>query len=94
MEISSMILSISRLFHVSNSHSWTSCTLLAALGNREVPVPEAIDIFYLDQEMAPSDKTPLEAVMEVDNERKVLEAQVDILQETDPESPFLMDLYT
>ena len=46
-------------------------TLLAALGNRELPIPEAIDIFYLDQEMAPSDKTPLEAVMEVDNERKV-----------------------
>merc|ERR1711981_869552 len=69
-----------------------SC-LLAALGNRELPIPEAIDIFYLDQEMAPSDKTPLQAVMEVDSERKVLEAQADVLQETDPESPFLMDIY-
>jgi len=68
-------------------------TLLAALGNRDVPIPEAIDIFYLDQEMAPSDKTPLAAVMEVDDERATLEAQVDHLQEMDPESPFLMDLY-
>jgi len=68
-------------------------TLLAALGHRDVPIPDSIDIFYLDHEMAPSDKTPLAAVMEVQDERKRLEAQATVLEETDPENEFLMDLY-
>lgn len=68
-------------------------TLMAAIGNREVPIPGNKDIFYLDHEMAPSDKTPLSAVMDVGEERLKLEKEVDILQETDPESGYLLDLY-
>merc|ERR1711981_275042 len=68
-------------------------TLLAALGNREVPIPESVDIFYLDHEMPPSDKTPIGCVMDVAEERKILEAQVEILEETDPVSEILFDLY-
>jgi len=68
-------------------------SLLAVLGNREVPIPSSIDIFYLDHEMPPSDKTPFECVVEVDEERKKLEAEVDYLQEHEPESEFLLELY-
>ena len=44
-------------------------TLLDALGNREVPIPAHMDIFHLTEEMPASDKTPLQCVMEVDEER-------------------------
>uniref|UniRef100_A0A2I3FQZ0 ABC transporter domain-containing protein n=1 Tax=Nomascus leucogenys TaxID=61853 RepID=A0A2I3FQZ0_NOMLE len=41
--------------------------LLSAIGKREVPIPEHIDIYHLTRGMPPSDKTPLQCVMEVDN---------------------------
>jgi ATP-binding cassette, subfamily F, member 2 len=65
-------------------------TLLAALGARAVPVPRGIDIFYLSQEMEPSDTmTALDAVMAVDAERLRLELHAETLnhilaQLTDP----------
>ncbi|CAF0774495.1 unnamed protein product [Rotaria sp. Silwood1] len=54
-------------------------TILAAIGNREVPIPEHIDIFYLSREMAPVNKTALECVKEVDHERIKLEAEAEHL---------------
>jgi ATP-binding cassette subfamily F protein 2 len=54
-------------------------TMLACIGNREVPIPEHIDIFYLSREMAPVNKTALECVMEVDHERIKLEAEAERL---------------
>ncbi len=59
-----------------------SC-LLKALGAREVPIPEHIDIFVLDKEMAGSDLTALEAVMEVDAERDRLEREAEWLADKD-----------
>lgn len=49
------------------------------LGNREVPIPDHIDIFHLTREMPASDKTALECVMEVDEERIRLEGLADSL---------------
>ncbi|CAF0852738.1 unnamed protein product [Adineta steineri] len=54
-------------------------TILACIGNREVPIPEHIDIFYLSREMAPVNKTALQCVMEVDHERIKLEAEAERL---------------
>lgn len=48
-------------------------SLLAVLGRREVTIPAHIDIFHLTREMPASDKTALECVMEVDEERIQLE---------------------
>lgn len=48
-------------------------TLLAVVGNREVAIPDHIDIFHLTREMPASDKTALQCVMEVDEERIRLE---------------------
>lgn len=48
-------------------------TLLAVLGNREVPIPDHIDIFHLTREAPASDKSALKCVMEVDQERVRLE---------------------
>ena len=54
-------------------------TLLAALDSRELPIPEHIDIFLLRREMPPSDKTAIQCVIEVDQERIRLEKEAEIL---------------
>ncbi|XP_017893076.1 ATP-binding cassette sub-family F member 2 [Ceratina calcarata] len=70
-------------------------TLLAVLGNREVPIPDQIDIFHLTREMPASNKTALECVMEVDEERvrleKLAEELVECAEEDAQEQ--LMDVY-
>lgn len=70
-------------------------TLLAALGNREVPIPDHIDIYHLTREIPASDKTALECVMEVDEERVKLEKLADELAhcEDDESQEQLMDIY-
>lgn len=40
-------------------------TMLSAIGERELPIPDHIDIFHLTEEYTASDKTALEAVIEV-----------------------------
>ena len=47
-------------------------TLLTAISERDIPIPDHIDIFHLTEEIRTSDKTPLQCVMEVDDERSVL----------------------
>ena len=54
-------------------------SLLSALGNRELPIPDHIDIYHLQHEMAPSEKTALQCVMEVDAERFRLEHEAEQL---------------
>lgn len=49
--------------------------MLETIGNREIPIPNHIDIFHLKNEMEASDKTALQCVMEVDEERTRLEAE-------------------
>lgn len=70
-------------------------TLLAALAQKELPVPDHIDVFLLRREMAPSDKTALECVMEVDEERIRLEKESEILATKDDNESHerLMDVY-
>ena len=52
---------------------------MEALASRELPIPEHFDIFHLTNEISPSDKTALECVMEVDEERNKLEHEADSL---------------
>lgn len=59
--------------------------LLSAIGHREVPIPEHIDIYHLTREMAPSEKTALECVMEVDEQRIMLEKEAERLAHEDCE---------
>ena len=55
-------------------------TLLKALGARAVPIPRSIDIFFLSEEVEPSDTmSALDAVMSVDAERLGLEQQAERL---------------
>merc|ERR1711892_900886 len=69
--------------------------LLAVLGNREVPIQDHIDIYFLAREVPASEMTALEAVMEADEERVKLEALAEELatQEDDESQEFLMQVY-
>ena len=49
------------------------------IAKREIPVPAHIDIFHLSNEMESSDKTALECVVEVDEERARLEHEAELL---------------
>ena len=64
-------------------------TLLTAIGNREFPIPPSSDIFHLRREMDAIEKTALEAVMDVDEERIRLEKEVDILTEKNTEGFYM-----
>ncbi|XP_069068435.1 ATP-binding cassette sub-family F member 2 [Pleurodeles waltl] len=57
--------------------------LLSAIGKREVPIPDHIDIYHLTREMPPTDKTALHCVMEVDKERNMLEKEAERLAHED-----------
>ena len=64
------------------------------VGNREVPVQDHIDIYYLAREMPASEKTALEAVMEADEERIRLEKLAEQLAtlEDDESQDYLMEV--
>jgi len=70
-------------------------SLLSAIGNREFPIPEHIDIFHLTREMPPSDKTALQCVLEVEKERIRLEKEAEelALRDTEEAQAMLMDIY-
>ncbi|XP_059084746.1 ATP-binding cassette sub-family F member 2-like [Tigriopus californicus] len=70
-------------------------SLLAVLGNREVPIQDHIDIYYLSREMPASETTALEAVMKADSERIKLEklAEELALLEDDESQDYLMEVY-
>jgi ATP-binding cassette subfamily F protein 2 len=70
-------------------------TLLAAIGKREVPIPDHIDIYHLSREIHPSSKSALETVLDVDQERARLEKLAEELVHSDDDQAQdqLMDIY-
>lgn len=68
-------------------------TLLQALAEQYIPLQPHIDIFYLSREMPPSDKTPIECVQEVDEERTMLEEEAAKMMVDDPENERLLQIY-
>jgi len=70
-------------------------TLMSTISNREFPIPDHVDIFHVTREIAPSSKTALECVMEVDEERIRLEAEAESLAlcEDDMSQERLTDIY-
>jgi len=70
-------------------------SLLHALGRREYPIPDHIDIFHLTREMPASDKTALQCVLEVEKERIKLEKDAEelALKESEEAQALLMDIY-
>lgn len=58
-------------------------TLLTAIGFRELPIPEHMDIYHLTREIDATDMTALEAVMNCDEERLKLEQEAEALAAQD-----------
>jgi len=88
-------LNVGRRYGLIGLNGCGKSSLLSALSLKEVPVPDHIDTFFLRREMAASDKTALECVMEADEERHRLEKEAEELgHQNDPEAhERLMDIY-
>lgn len=56
-------------------------TLLTAIGRREIPIPDHMDIYHLSHEIEATDMSSLEAVVSCDEERLRLEKEVEALVE-------------
>lgn len=56
-------------------------TVMKAIAARAIPIPDALDIYFLDSEYPATDKTALEAVMESNDEVKRLETRAEQLNE-------------
>ncbi|XP_019177690.1 PREDICTED: ABC transporter F family member 1 [Ipomoea nil] len=54
-------------------------TLLTAIGCRELPIPDHMDIYHLSREIEASDMSSLQAVISCDEERLKLEKEVEAL---------------
>jgi len=57
--------------------------ILYAIAARDIPIPEHVDIFHLSREIPATDKTALEAVLEVDDELHRLEKESEELAHCD-----------
>ncbi|XVF68521.1 hypothetical protein PTKIN_Ptkin11bG0009300 [Pterospermum kingtungense] len=58
-------------------------TLLTAIGLRELPIPDHMDIYHLTREIEASDMSALEAVISCDEERLKLEKEAEALAAQD-----------
>ena len=77
-----MILNHGNRYGLVGANGCGKSTLLKALGARAIPIPRSIDLFFLSEEVEPSDTvSALEAVMSVDAERLELEQQVERLDQ-------------
>lgn len=54
-----------RRYGLIGSNGSGKSTLLAAIAARELPIPDHIDIWFLNQEAAPEDKSAIQAVVDV-----------------------------
>jgi len=54
-------------------------TIMKAIAARAIPIPESLDIYYLDHEYPASDITALDAVMESNDEIAKLEKRAELL---------------
>ncbi|ODQ68178.1 hypothetical protein NADFUDRAFT_44807 [Nadsonia fulvescens var. elongata DSM 6958] len=92
---STLELNYGRRYGLLGSNGCGKSTFLKALAAREYPIPEAIDIYLLNEPAAPSEFSALDYVVrEAEAELKRLEDKVEqILEEEGPESITLIDLY-
>ncbi|CAP38022.2 Protein CBR-ABCF-2 [Caenorhabditis briggsae] len=70
-------------------------TVLQAIYNKEMPIPESVDMYLVSREMPASEMTALQAVVDVDSVRKELEHLAEQLagQPDEESQEKLMDVY-
>eukprot|EP00045_Choanoeca_perplexa_P007854 m.72300 g.72300 ORF g.72300 m.72300 type:complete len:612 (+) comp14249_c0_seq2:119-1954(+) len=93
-EDTTLELNYGRRYGLMGTNGAGKTTLLSAIAEQDVKVPKHLDIFFLKKEIDPTEMTALEAVLDVDDERKRLEAEAEWLIENDmADSDRLTDLY-
>jgi len=87
-------LSWGQRYGLLGSNGCGKSTMMDTIGFREVPIPGHFDIYHLRGEMPASEKTALETVLEVDEKKAMLEAEVErVTEEEGAESDRLSELY-
>ena len=79
MESVTIALSVIRRYGLLGLNGCGKSTLLTAIGCRELPIPEHMDIYHLSHEIEASDMSALQAVVSCDEERVKLEKEAEIL---------------
>ncbi len=92
---STLELNYGRRYGLLGANGCGKSTLLKSIAEREFPIPEAIDIYLLNEPAEPSEYSALTYVVrEAENELKRMEDLVEeIIVNDGPESPILDDLY-
>lgn len=95
LEDTKLELSVGNRYALIGPNGCGKSSLLACIGNREVPVQDHIDIYHLDREMPASEKSALECVMEADEERIKLEKLAEELSASEDEESqnYLLEVY-
>ena len=81
VEETELVINYGRRYGFIGPNGSGKSTIMKAIAARSIPIPEAIDIYFLDSEYEASDKTALAAVFEVQDEVKDLEQQAERLNE-------------
>eukprot|EP00218_Dolichomastix_sp_CCMP3274_P013147 CAMPEP_0170144196 /NCGR_PEP_ID=MMETSP0033_2-20121228/13349_1 /TAXON_ID=195969 /ORGANISM="Dolichomastix tenuilepis, Strain CCMP3274" /LENGTH=636 /DNA_ID=CAMNT_0010380681 /DNA_START=124 /DNA_END=2034 /DNA_ORIENTATION=- len=91
----SIELTIGRRYGLVGQNGCGKTNFLDALANREVPIPEHMDLYHLKEEAPPSEMTAVEAVVDyIQEEIKRLNAEEErIMEEIGPEDERLQDIY-
>ncbi|KAI0490313.1 ABC transporter ATP-binding protein ARB1 [Xylaria cf. heliscus] len=88
-------LTFGRRYGLLGENGCGKSTLMKAIAEREYPIPDHVDIYLLNQGAPPSDLGALEwVVKEAEKEMERLDKLAEqILEESGPDDPVLMDLY-
>lgn len=91
----SIELTIGRRYGLIGQNGCGKTNFLKCLAKREVPIPNHMDLYHLDCEAEPSDRTALEAVIDhLKNEMEKLEAmEQTIMEENGPDDERLEAIY-
>mmetsp|Transcript_33952 Transcript_33952/g.101058 ORF Transcript_33952/g.101058 Transcript_33952/m.101058 type:complete len:593 (-) Transcript_33952:440-2218(-) len=91
----SIELTIGRRYGLIGQNGSGKTNFLRCLAKREVPIPDHMDLYHLDCEAEPSDRTALQAVIDhLQNElARLEELETQILETTGPEDERLESIY-
>jgi len=88
-------LTIGRRYGLIGQNGSGKSTMLKCLAAREVPIPDHIDIFLLEEEASKTDMTALEMILS-DARKKVAELEAEaerLIEEDGPDSDVVQDIY-
>jgi ATP-binding cassette subfamily F protein 2 len=79
VEETDLVINYGRRYGFIGPNGSGKSTVMKAIAARSIPIPDAIDIYFLDKEYEASDKTAIAAVFEVQDEVHDLEQQAERL---------------